>query len=377
MKNGDHDDHGAAGHSGEEREAARVFASAGPGVSRAPRDMSAGVMARIAARTCEGTGQQGAEHGADVPPELQAVAGALRDAAPDMDDDGRVAAGVMRRARRSAVAGQNQRPSLLLRVISHTGVAIAAGLMVALLYAPVREWVGGGANDVPAPENTVAENVTAGNGSAALTSSSAAPEYFTAKLWGSRELDGRLRYIVSAGAIDGVRNGDSFALSREPGGEAIATLVVIGISPYAAVCEPAGESKFEARAGDWLRTEPTAAMRAAKLRLASGPLNDGGFYGLGAVLADSAMADPAQTAVGGVVVEEILSEYWLPDRPRATSTRAARLKLCKGDRVVSLMGEPISRIADLAAVLDKYPPEKVKLSATVERGSTKIELSEP
>lgn len=286
------------------------------------------------------------------------------------------------------VLGSNSR---LSGWISHAGTAIAAALAVAVGLSfnspsnspqPSDTGTNAHANMTDTPEAARESSGALADGHAHAIqlvdeesdalSAMLAVDVLRGRVRERRWFDGKAYAIASLGTQDGVRNGDQLVW-RSPNREHAGTLVVVGVSPHAAICEPTSASGQDIPIRSLVSTRhPTELQRAATERLKStGTLQErGAYWGMGVIFESNGDA---------LRVKECIPRYWYQDMPRSAPTRAASLGLRDGDVLVKLNGVEVHNWAQLDAVLEETPrigPKARPLTCTVIRNNQRVELSE-
>ena len=282
---------------------------------------------------------------------------------------------VMRRVRSRAAQGDlaHAQPSSGNGGISHrrlrsifTHTAVAASVAAAILLSST--FLGPSSAPQPAnlaPGGDFAEVRNAGSVAPTLVPDSAMEPAFarSATLLFSREFDGRKCWVLNAGLAQGVRDGDIFEW-REGGRETPSCrLRVVGLGGAESICRlEEVVTGAEPKAGD--RAVRAYSHRAAQATASAGqPV----FTNIGATVSASDR---------GVMVREVFNDLWATDQPRPAASRAFRLGLRRGDRIVSVAGQPVRDASDVADALTDAPSHASGVVVCVDRGGSEMTLYE-
>lgn len=182
--------------------------------------------------------------------------------------------------------------------------------------------------------------------------------------------DGAVSWVVSKGAIEGVRLGDRFvwASHGKPDQFGDASLTVTGIDRFNAIVSWDGDSSGAVPAlSDWVRPATVSRVMLESLRRMSttegrrevliGP----GFF--------------VKEEVRGVVVTDVIPEWWPMDGGKAFASLAGQAGILAGDVLIELNGMPVRSMDELDAAISRTPVGEEKFRLLVLRGGERVELS--
>lgn len=194
-----------------------------------------------------------------------------------------------------------------------------------------------------------------------------------------REVGGRRVWLVSAGAVQGVRVGDWFDWSASIKGEwvRVGRLRVVGVSSFHAWTElvPGADGQLTAgqrmpEAGDWVAMEDWVPAREAKFahnRFASDRSDCDLLLGLGVILARG-----AETTVA-----EVIPAYWWPNRDAEVLTPAAGAGIVTGDVLVRIDGAEVSTKRALEGFIGSRELPDAAVEVVVRRAGREVSLVLP
>jgi len=194
-----------------------------------------------------------------------------------------------------------------------------------------------------------------------------------------RELNGRRVWLLSTGAIQGVRVGDRLTWSPSSRGDWTSGghFQVTGVSPFHAWGEFTPDTSVGADVsvvpspGDWVamaESDPAAQRVRAIRQVETAPL-----LGLGVILNHARVGDPSVA----LTVADVIPAYWWPGEISASLTPAGAAGLQAGDKLVGLMDQAITNLDDLARIAESRDLPTHGLEFVVERNGRRITLRAP